>query len=286
MSAIIVDAHVHVWSDNTERYPYQPILGYVPDSPAHLNMLINYMDKTKIDRVVLVQPSVYGWDNRYIADCLRRMRDRIAAVCLIDPLGDDPAERIAYWVREHGFSGVRLNPIGDPKGTWINDHSQYALWQMAAKLNVPICVQLLPKQLEMLQDIATDFPQVAVVIDHLAKPINEEGPESTKALHFLKLSQLPNVSVKVAALGYLSRQAYPYLDTHYLVEAALQAYGADRVIWGSDFPGILKYCTYQQSYEFIKQIIWDCSEVELSKILGGNALRLWFNRHENSDDEL
>lgn len=277
MTTLIVDAHVHVWSDNTDRFPYQPVLGYVPDSPAHLKMLISYMDKAKIDRAVLVQPSVYGWDNRYLADCLRRVPDRMAAVCLINPLDDDPAERLAFWVREHGFSGMRLNPIGDPKGTWLNDRSQYALWHMAAKLDVPICVQLLPKQLELLQDIATKFPQVAVVVDHLAKPIDEEGPKSTKALQFLKLSQLPNVMVKVAALGYLSRQKYPHPDTHSLVVAALQAFGADRVIWGSDFPGILKFCTYPQSYEFIKQIIETCSEFERSKILGGNALRLWFN---------
>ena len=274
---MVIDAHVHVWSDDTQRYPYQPVLGYVPDTPAPLEELLSLMTQAGVDRAVVVQPSVYGWDNSYLADCLSREPQRLAGVCLVDPLGKNPARRLAYWVRECGFRGLRLNPIGDRGGHWLNDSSQDVLWRQAARLDVPICVQLLPCQLDRLEDMVVRFPEVTVVIDHLAKPPAGEDPESPDARRFARLARYPNVIVKVAALAYLSREGYPFDDILPLVKLALEAYGPRRVIWGSDFPGILKYCTYQEALNPVLNALVGYSSAERAWVLGETAARLWFD---------
>ena len=66
---MIVDSHAHVWSSDILFYPWSPILAHVPPPsvPAPVEVLVDDMDRAKVDKVVLVQPSVYGWDNRYLS---------------------------------------------------------------------------------------------------------------------------------------------------------------------------------------------------------------------------
>jgi len=272
---MFVDAHVHVWVENNERFPYRPVLGIVPDSPAPLELLLSEMRTAGVDRAVVVQPSVYGWANDYLAECLTRAPNRIAGVCLVDPLGKDPAAALRHWVIEHGFRGVRLNPIGDRGGNWLDDSSQDPLWREAGALGVPICVQLLPSQIHRLGAMAARFPETRIVVDHLAKPVTRD-PTSAQARRFAELAVYPNVFAKIAALAHISNEAFPFRDTLPLVEACFEAYGPNRVVWGSDFPVDLKFCSYVQLVEYITQVTSALSHEERVQVLGGTASSLWF----------
>jgi predicted TIM-barrel fold metal-dependent hydrolase len=272
---MIVDAHVHVWEENNGRHPYHPVLGIVPHKPAPLETLLLEMAAAHIDRAVVVQPSVYGWDNSYVAECLAREPERLAGVCLVDPLAEDPAGALAYWVEEHRFRGVRLNPIGDRGGVWLGDSSQDGLWRKSGILNVPICIQLLPSQLDALCVMAARFPNTKVVIDHLAKPATKT-PESAEARRFAELAVYPNVYAKIAALAHVSNEPYPFRDILPLVDACLAAFGTDRVVWGSDFPVDLEFCSYIQLVEHAQYALRGLSPAEKARVLGENAMELWF----------
>ena len=77
---MIVDTHVHVWSDDADRYPWHQTLAHVPipTYPAPAENLLAAMDDAGVSHAVLVQPSVYGSDNRYLCDCLDRWPGRFA----------------------------------------------------------------------------------------------------------------------------------------------------------------------------------------------------------------
>ena len=70
---MIIDAHAHVWSSDPATYPWQPILAHVPPPTllAPVERMVADMDRAGVDKVVLVQPSVYGWDNRYLMSASR-----------------------------------------------------------------------------------------------------------------------------------------------------------------------------------------------------------------------
>jgi len=77
------------------------------------------MDDAGVSHAVLVQPSVYGWDNSYLCDCLDHWPDRFAGVCLIDPDAADPRKELDHWCGERGCQGVRLNIIRQPDPSWL-----------------------------------------------------------------------------------------------------------------------------------------------------------------------
>ncbi|MEZ6054508.1 MAG: twin-arginine translocation signal domain-containing protein [Planctomycetaceae bacterium] len=85
---MIVDTHMHVWADDPKRYPFPHPYSADFKEPMHpgtVEMLIEDMDKYGCTHAVLVQVIFHGWDNTYIADCVKRYPDRLRAHGLIDP---------------------------------------------------------------------------------------------------------------------------------------------------------------------------------------------------------
>jgi len=275
---MIIDSHVHVWSEDKYQYPFQPVLGYIPDEPAPLEMLLTEMDSAKVDKAVLVQPSAYGWDNSYITRCLQRYPDRFSGVCLVDPGNPQAPEHLSNWVTRKGFCGVRVNPIGTPQENWIDHPDMAGIWGAARDLDIPICVQIYPNQLRGLADLVVRYPDVIVVIDHLAKPLSSIGSNTLEGQEFSKLAHYSNVYVKVAALAYLSKEPYPFKDIYHLIQLAVDAYSPQRMVWGSDFPGIKKYCTYQQTHDYVLESLKGLCQEELDNIFYKNTEKLWFSK--------
>ncbi len=61
-----------------------------------------------------------SWDNSYISYSLHKYPKLFVAHGLLDPLGPDPAGRLRYWAKAHGFQGMRFSPIYSPSATWLN----------------------------------------------------------------------------------------------------------------------------------------------------------------------
>ena len=96
------------------------------------------MDRHAVDGAVLVQVIYYGWDNRYLAECLKRHPRRFRAQGLIDPTDAKVAERLEYWMREHGLSGMRLSPIYyQGRDEWLTSEAHRRLWKKAEALDYP-----------------------------------------------------------------------------------------------------------------------------------------------------
>lgn len=272
---MIIDSHVHTFVTDPERYPWQPLLGYTPEAPAPMDLLLQEMDAAGVDRAVLVQPSFYGYDNRYLAEAVAAHPDRFAAVGLVDPLAPDAPQRLSFWVQQHNLRGVRLNPVGEPEGTWLSAPQTEPLWRRAQELGVPICVQLLPRQIPLLADMARRFPGVRVLVDHLGRAEVQEGPPYPSAAPFFALSDLPNVYVKVSSLAGRSQERYPYADLHPFIARTVEAFGAPRLLWGSDFPWVLRGDGYPPTVDLVRRELAFLTAEQREWLLGRTALTIW-----------
>src|SRR5438105_9700308 len=96
------------------------------------------MDRAAVDHAVLVQPSVYGWNNAYLCDCLERYPSRFAGVCLVDPRSERCGDDLRYWCLDRGCQGLRINLIAETGATWLLGATQEAIWRVAAELDVSI----------------------------------------------------------------------------------------------------------------------------------------------------
>ena len=269
----VVDPHVHVWK-NDERYPWPKELKDPPREDALPSTLLDLMKANGVEKTVLVHVIHYRWDCRYAGDVLKAHRDRFMGVCRVNPQADSAADDLSRWVRDHGFGGVRLSPAADAAGDWITDRPRMdRLLGRAAELRVPLCVLCrtarLPDVARLLERHRDDLD---VCIDHMADcPIDQ--PDELKKL--LALARLPRVFVKISHLWSLSREPYPYRDTHEQVKRVYDAFGPRRVMWGSDWPLVERYCGYARALALYRDEIGFFTAEDRRWVLGGTALRLW-----------
>lgn len=280
----VIDTHMHVWSSDTARFPFAHPTdrNFKPPLIAGtVEMLLEEMDAHAIDFAVLVQVIYYGWDNRYVADCVKRHPRRFRAQGLIDPTDPNVADRLEYWVREHGLSGMRFSPIYyRGRDAWITSDAHHRLWRKAGALGAVFNFFLTAPQLAPLETMLAAYPEVKVVIDHLAR-VELAGPDpEAEVARLTRLARYPNVSVKVSELNLLSpSKLRPYADTFPWVKRVYDAFGPDRLLWGTGFPGATRAQAGRpplpEELALVRRDIPFLSASDREKLLGANAARLW-----------
>ena len=272
----IVESHVHIWTQD-ENYPFTPTLPDVPvpTTAATAEMLLEETGKAGVDHVVLVQPSTYGWDNRYLADSIARYPQRLAGVCLVDPLDEEAPEQLEYWVRERNFHGVRLHAVRPDSASWFTTAQTDRIWRKAADLGIPICLLLDLVHAPMVEVMLKRFPQVDVVLDHMGRIDVSEQPPYPVFSRFLELANSPHTFAKVSGMLHYSNAAYPFTDTHPFFRLAKDAWGPERLMWGTDWPMLLDKAGYLPRLTAVRDEMPFFSKADLEWVLGGTALRLW-----------
>lgn len=284
----VVDTHMHVWANDASRYPFPH--PYQPDfrTPPHegtVEMLMEDMDRHGCTHAVLVQVIFHGWDNRYIADCVRRFPRRLRAHGLIDPTDPQVADKLEFWMREHGLHGMRFSPIYYQNGQhggdgWLDADHTHALWRRAEKLNAIFNFFIAPPQLPRLETMVRAHPGVRVIIDHLSQMDLKAADPEPDFRRLLAMARYPNVWVKVSELSSVSRSGkYPFADAFPYVQRVYEAFGPDRLLFGTGYPGTARAGYHRPPLD--QEINWFRRELpflppaDQDKILGGNAMRWW-----------
>lgn len=261
---MIVDAHCHT----SDRW-YEPV-----------EVLVSQMDRIGIDTGVLTQYSGQ-FDNSYQAECVRRFPDRLVSVVVVDTASPDAPQKLNEWV-EDGAVGLRLRALARSEGS-----DPLALWRRAAELG--ITVTSLGSEAEFLdprfEEVLREFPELQITIEHLGTRGKTGLSYSTEdAGRVFALSRYQNANLKFHGLAEFSprtpdRTAFePFvtpLRPH--LKMALEAFGADRLIWGSDFPPVSAREGYEAALKYPLRAFRDlgASETEIGKLFGGNAARLF-----------
>lgn len=271
---LIVDTHAHIYGNDEKRYPPIDKPFRLPGMKGTLGDLRAATAQRDVRAACLTQVSTfYGFDNRYLCDCAKVSSDWAAAVCTLDP--DDPhsPELLSHYQREYGIKGMRSIP---GRSSRIEDQSVRALWRKAADEHLIVNVLIRRENAEGLARMLTDFPDLRVVLDHCMYP--EIGPNYDATLKgALLLARFKNLYAKLSFVPLGSKQKYPCADLHDAVLKIVDAFGAERCMWGSDFPSELwtPGISYSQHLQiFLKEIPF--GEQARENILGLTAKKLWF----------
>ena len=267
---MIIDPHLHVWSDDEATYPFHTR----PRQPGSAELLLETMANAGVDKAVIVQPILYLFDNRYVSDCLKRYPGRFAAQALVDPTKPEAPDELEQLVKEEGFGGMRihLSRYGDPAGLAAEDKDP--LWARARDLDV--CFNLFGRAEDHapVEPIIARFPEVRVVVDHIAGiPAHEPEPKPLLT-NLLNWAQYPNVHVKISNIGGRSQEPYPHCDTFDMIRRITDAYGPQRLMWGTDFPHVLTGTGYVESLDLIRNEMFFSTE-DLEWMLCKTILKLW-----------
>ncbi|WP_223871651.1 amidohydrolase family protein [Candidatus Dactylopiibacterium carminicum] len=228
---LLIDSHVHVWKRDP-AFPFSPDRK-PPETDASAEMVLDLMRANGVARTVLIQMITYKWDNSYIADVLKRYPQQFQGVCRVNP--EDPAapDSLSRLVEEQGFRGVRISPYESAADDWIKGPLMPPLWRRCNALKVPMTVLTVPSRLPELIPLIERNRELTVVIDHMAD-IPANRPDQLALL--LALARYPNVFLKILHMWKVSAQPYPYADAKDQVKRLYDAFGAKRLMWGTDWP--------------------------------------------------
>ena len=241
MSAVI-DLHAHVISADAQRYPLAPLSGQQSDwsreRPVSFQRMIAAMGEAGIAKAALVQASTsYGHDNSYVADAVAARPERFIGVFSVDVLQRDAPERIDYWVSK-GLTGLRVFIAGHTaavKGARLDDSRSFPAWERASKAGIPVCVQLRAAGLPQLAAVLERFPRVRVVLDHMARPLIDDGPPYVAAASLFSLARYGNLYLKLTTHNVRESRAGKSLPASFLARV-VEEFGASRIAWGSNYP--------------------------------------------------
>ena len=277
---MIVDTHVHVWEIDPPRYPIGPTAPNwkgLPDEPGTADELLEEMDAHGVDRTVLVQTSWSTWDNGYIADSVSRFPDRFIGHGLIDPQDSDNAEKVRHWVEDRGLAGFRFHPMYYPGEKILLQRQNEPMWDKIATLDAVIQFHLRAEDADQVAAIAQRYPHLKLILDHMGYP--QVGEDEAQFQVIPDLAQHPNVYLKLSDVAGHSSRGYPYEDVHPFIRKLLRAFGAERMVWGTGYPGHHRlkhnWPSLEQELRLVREGLSFLTETERERILGGTAAQIW-----------
>jgi L-fuconolactonase len=243
----------------------------VPSEDASPETLLRLMVENGIARTVIIQVIHYRYDNSYLADVLRRYNGRFLGVCRVDPLDPEAPDHLSRLTQD-GFRGVRLSPAGDTSGDWIRGSLMPPLWKRCEDLSVPMTLLAPITRMADIQLLVEKHPALTVVIDHMA---DCPADQPKKLASLIALAQYPKVFVKISHTWSLSQQSYPWLDSQELVKRLHHRFGAQRLMWGTDWPIAKERATFSQRLTVVRDQMPFLSDEDKRWILSETVARVW-----------
>lgn len=262
---LVVDSQIHPWSDGTST-------GHHRRDPIDESMLDQEMGQAGVNRAILVPPL---WDpngNAYSLELARRHPSRYCVMGLLSPAVPDAAVQLENWLAQPGMRGVRFLLNTPDRTRPLDDGSLDKLWPIAEAQGIVVSL-LMPGRLADVPTIARRHPRLKLIVDHLGVPRGAVGEMAFKHLpELLALADLPNVQVKAAGVGDYALDPFPFKSLQAPLQQVFQAFGADRVMWGSDLSRL--HHPYRQCVEHFTTHLPFLSSSEVEKVMGQNILRL------------
>ncbi|MSU69318.1 MAG: amidohydrolase [Opitutaceae bacterium] len=295
----IIDAHVHVWSGDIQKYPLAP--GYTKKDlwlPSYTpEEILVEARPFGVTRLNLVQMTWYGLDHSYIIDTIAKDPGHFAGTGVVpavtDVSGPSPDSTMIALAKQRIFAfRVRTRTTRPPLGDgpqdgpqWLNHAGYEKMFQTGAKHNLGLSFLMLPGDIPELDRMCRRFPETPVIIDHLCG-IGSRGPFPEDEIQALcGMARHRKVMVKVGAFYARGARKPPYLDCLPLVRRVVEAFGPDRCMWETDCPmvrpGTDKLSTppsYEASLALIRDHADFLSKSDKEKILFKTAENFFFNR--------
>jgi L-fuconolactonase len=271
----VTDAHLHLWDLDRGEYSWlTPALGPVHDSFTPERARAE-LDRCGIDRAVLVQAEDSEADTAFMLE----VADRCAWVAGV--VGwvrlDDTAtaeKQLGRWLAHPAFRGVRHLVHDDPRADFLSLPAVRASLALVADVGLPFDVpDAWPRHLAATADLAAALPELTVVVDHLGKP--PAGPASGAWRAVLAdVAACPNTVAKVSGLQ-VPGTPFTVDAVRPAWDAALELFGPDRLMWGSDWPLTLLTAGYAGTWEVMSALVGELSPAEQELLLTGTAERVY-----------
>jgi L-fuconolactonase len=196
---------------------------------------------------------------------------------LIDPLDVNNAQQAAYWMEERGLAGFRFHPMYYADVDILTVEANRPLWEELVRLDAVVQFHMFPRDARQVAEIATRYPHLRLIIDHMGYPDVEAETGAFEPI--LGLARFPNIRLKLSDVKGRSREEFPFRDVHPFISMLHNMYGAERMVWGTGYPGRHRikhnWLSLADELRLIREGIPFLTPREQDMILGGTAVELW-----------
>lgn len=288
---MIVDAHLHIYpafvGTPDGRGPVSLNYGRILQNGKVVQALppsfersssppevaLAYMDVAGVEKALLTQGPYYGFFNDYVAQAVYRWPERFYGLACYNPtLGQRGPDDLERWMTEWGLQGIKCE-VPSTRGRWpdfsLLGKREMAVWERCAELNGVLMLHLDTGRAAAgeVQRLVEALPSLKVIVCHLGMPPAEGWQEQTR------LARHENVYLDMAGVPFLyrDREDYPYPQAQGVLEWAVREVGAHKIMWGTDYPSVLRTNTYVQLIDFVRRYCRTLTEEERDMVLGGTA---------------
>ncbi|MFB9056342.1 amidohydrolase family protein [Mariniflexile ostreae] len=271
-----IDAHQHFWKYNPARD------GWIDESMKDIRKdflpkdLKPILDANNVDGCIAVQADQSEEETSFLLQCAQNNPFIKGVVGWVDLRADNVEERLAYFSKDTNFKGVRhiVQAESDPefmlKPNFLNGI------QKLVPLGLTYDILIHQNQLKQAIALVDKFPDQKFILDHIAKPNISKGVDTEWGNNIKALAAYQNVSCKVSGLitetennQWEESVFTPFLDT------VVNAFGTNRLLFGSDWPVCLLAGNYQEVLNIIMNYFNGFTEEDKKMLMGGNATRVY-----------
>jgi predicted TIM-barrel fold metal-dependent hydrolase len=273
-----IDAHSHIWTPDTSRYPLAPGFRLANMDPRSFTAdeLCQQAIPVGVNRVVLIQMSFYGHDNSYMLDTIAKHPEMYRGVAVIDQEHVDAAATMRD-LKKKGVRGFRIYPKNRPLEQWLSSDGMRAMWACGAEQNLSMCCLMDTNGLPALDRMCEEFPETPVVIDHMCRIGGTGKIEPADVQALCAMAKHKRLTVKVSAFYAFGQKKPPYRDLAPLIKRLYDTFGPERLMWASDAPfQVVDGHTYKASIDLIQSGLDFLKRTDMDWILRKTAERVFF----------
>jgi len=271
-----IDSHQHFWK-------YDPIRdSWITDDMAVIQRdffpedLEPILKNNKIDGCVIVQSDQSEEENHFQLQNSANHNFIKGVVGWVNLLSDKIEPRLEYYSQFEKLKGFRHVLQGEPQRDFMLRPDFLNGISLLNKYNFTYDILVFPDQLKFINEMVAKFPEQKFVLDHIAKPYIKDKLLADWDVNIKTLGEFDNVFCKISGMvtetnwnNWQPGEFDPYMDV------VVDAFGTDRIMFGSDWPVCKVSATYEEVYGIVKNYFSGYSESEKVKVFGENAIKFY-----------
>jgi len=251
----IIDSQIHTWWPDSPQRPWPAGAVSKHGGEPYLNeMAVAQLDAAGVDAAILVPPSWSAFDNSYALEAAARYPGRFGVMGLFDHTAPQASQTLKTWRDAPGMLGVRMIVYAESQPDLLTNPAHAWFWAQCEAQDLPVMC-FVPWHLTELDAVAQRHPRLRLIVDHAGR--HPRGPKDDAAWadmpDLLALARHANVAVKVSSLPSFSTQPYPFPNLHPHIRAIHGAFGARRMLWGSDVSRLTS--TYDENVRLFSEAL-------------------------------
>ncbi len=269
---MVIDSHQHFWKYHPQKYAWiteQMEILRQDFLPPDLGPLLK---SEGIDGCVAVQANMSEAETDFLLNLAGEYPFVKGVVGWLDLMDKRLAQRLEKYAPNPLLKGIR-HIVQDE----IDDHFmlrpdfQAGIGQLG-KYGLTYDILVYPRQLPAAIKLARKYPNQAFVLDHIGKPAISEAMQTAWRQQVNELAKCPNVCCKLSGMVTETRDfQWQKHDFTPYIDVVLEAFGANRLMFGSDWPVCLLAGNYQAVKDIVLSYIHSLSDGEQAQIMGKNA---------------